>query len=157
MSKSIPVNFRRWDVTPLRILVLEDDADVRHLLRTTLQRMGHQVFDYPAPESSPFYPECPCSSERTCVDVIITDQHMYAVTGLAFLSHLELHGCRVPTDRMALFTAGLTPMEREHARRLQCQVFGKPMDFRRLTNWIHGVAISRGEWSETNVILKRET
>lgn len=69
--------------TPLRVAVLDDDADFREFLAGTLEALGHQANTFEAPEA--LYAHC----ENSTPEVVLLDMHMGRVRGEEVLAELR--------------------------------------------------------------------
>ncbi len=78
-----------------RILLLEDDETMQHLLKTLLEMEGFQVFLQPDSELA----DVPQAVRTNAPDVILLDVHLRGGSGIDLLSHLkqekDLSGIRV--------------------------------------------------------------
>jgi CheY-like chemotaxis protein len=90
----------------LRVLVVDDNAEIRNLLQTALSSMGHEVTTLADPTEFPFIntETCPCPTGQPCTDVLIADIVMPKIDGIDFLKKLKDAGCH--------------PLNRRHYQRL---------------------------------------
>ena len=72
------------------VLVIDDDPDMRHVLRDFLQRSGYRVVEAATGEEGIFAAE----SER--IDVVIVDKEMPGMNGLDVLSFFRHRRPRLP-------------------------------------------------------------
>ncbi len=85
-----------------RILIVEDEVDLAHLYRRVLEREGHEilgVFDDPREALAPSSID---SSTSQLPDVIVVDERLRGLSGLAFLPRFR---SVFPAARIILATA----------------------------------------------------
>jgi CheY-like chemotaxis protein len=123
----------------LRALIFDDEALLRHLLRTVLEQRGYEVFAYPEPGVCPLngLGGCPCPPDTICADVIISDVRMPGTNGLDFIRQLMENKCRRP--HFAVMSGDWTDVEMERAARLGCKVFKKPIRLAEFIAWLQHV------------------
>jgi signal transduction histidine kinase len=120
-----------------RVLVADDDADIRALIADVLRGDGHQVL-----EAADGVEVIEQVNSSTLPDLIVADVRMPSVTGLQMLA--SIHGAQpVP---VILITAFGDPDVREHARRLGAiAVLDKPFDLDELRALVKGAIELRAE------------
>jgi DNA-binding NtrC family response regulator len=120
-----------------RVLVIEDDAELRSLLRFALERDGHEVQELPAANE---LMSSLNDGQIEGVDVIVTDIRMPGVSGLDLLASLRAVGSRTP---VVVMTAFGDAAERSRALRLGAFAFlDKPFEVDLLRELIRAA----GEW-----------
>ncbi len=121
----------------LRAIVLEDDCTVRTLISDILQDRGYEVFDYSVPTLCPIYLycKCTCPDEYFCTNIIITDINMPYMKGLEFIEHQRRNACKV--TNIAVMSGRWTDEELEHAKRLGCHTFSKPVKIDEIKKWLN--------------------
>jgi DNA-binding NtrC family response regulator len=82
-------------VNVAHVLVVDDDADVRSLVRRVLTKLGHQVWDVADGA------EVLRLLETTRCDLLITDVYMAEVDGMELLVRIQLRGLRMPVVVMS--------------------------------------------------------
>lgn len=122
----------------LRIIVFQDDTDIRELLVEALQDLGHEVLAFRDPLACPLYwrDDCRCGQEAPCGDLLICDNRLPRLTGLEFIRRQVERGCRGVAANKALLSGAWTDAQRAEARRFGCQVFAKPLALELLLNWV---------------------
>lgn len=112
-------------VRPARVLLAEDDPDMRRLLAEELRRDGYEVLE--AKDGKEM--ELRLKSVRHCPlkapDVIIMDVRMPGHSGLEILAALRQAQWTTP---VVLITGFPDPSLIASAHALQAEVFGKPFD-----------------------------
>jgi DNA-binding NtrC family response regulator len=83
------------EVNVAHVLVVDDDADVRSLVRRVLTKLGHQVWDVADGA------EVLRLLETTRCDLLITDVYMAEVDGMELLVRIQLRGLRMPVVVMS--------------------------------------------------------
>ncbi|HZM17667.1 MAG TPA: response regulator [Candidatus Krumholzibacteria bacterium] len=119
-----------------RVLLAEDDDEMRYLLAGALLKQGHDVV--PMPNGLQLLEEVATSERRgDPVDVVITDVRMPGVTGLEALEWLRELGCRAPLLVITAF--GDEPTHAEARRLGATAVLDKPFDMEVLTRLVEEV------------------
>lgn len=114
-----------------RILLVEDDAELRALLRYALQRDGHEVWDVAGASELLALDE----DQVAGLDVIVTDIRMPGVSGLDLLGALRAMGCATP---VVVMTAFGDASERSRALRMGAFAFlDKPFEVEVLSELVH--------------------
>lgn len=93
---------------PLTILVIEDDVEMRALLRDLLERDGYRVLDRPSGKGLIAF------LETEEIDAVILDREMPGASGLDLLSILRHH---LPDVPVVLITSFGGPVVAEEAKR----------------------------------------
>src|SRR5437588_9434177 len=107
-----------------RILLIDDDADLRHFLRSGLKDCGHQVECLERAEHAPDV------LARTPFDLVLLDNKMPGMSGIGFLEALQERALDVPVILMT----GYSTYDRA-IRAMNLGAFDyviKPDDFQRL-------------------------
>lgn len=73
-----------------KVLVVDDEAEVRRFLRRVLAKLGHEVWD--APDGT----EALRLLETIPFDLVITDAYMAEVDGMELLVRIQQRGLQVP-------------------------------------------------------------
>jgi CheY-like chemotaxis protein len=124
-------------MSQLKALVFDDDEMIRHLLVDILSIRNVQVSSYADPND--FLSEhnvLDCLAEEPCFDLILTDNKMPTMTGLAFLEHIKDHGCCVPKRQQAIISGTWSEGELVKAEALGCRIFEKPCPPDLILDWI---------------------
>jgi len=76
----------------MRILILDDDPDIRNLLETALTIKGHQVKALSDPTEFPLLSDqqCPCEPEDSFTDALIADIVMPKIEGIEFVRNSRM-------------------------------------------------------------------
>lgn len=120
--------------SPPRVLVADDDDEMRKMLATLLRRQGFEV------QSASDGQEVAdrLSEGGEAPDVLITDMRMPGISGLHLIQWVRE---RFPETQVILITA--FGDRRTHARAAElgaAAVFNKPFDFNDLLETVHQVA-----------------
>ena len=109
------------------------------MLWEVCDRRGYEVFTFPDPGICPLHVEdrCPCESEMTCTDVIISDLDMPNVKGLDFVETLLGKGCLC--RHIALMSGAWTDRDVARASDLGCKIFAKPFHISQIIEWLDQV------------------
>ena len=95
-----------------KVLVVDDEASVRSVLRKTLERLDHEVCD--AAEGG----EALRHLETVAFDLVITDVYMAAMDGMELLVRIQQRGLRVP--EVVMSGGGCKPAEEVLAMASSC-------------------------------------
>jgi CheY-like chemotaxis protein len=119
-----------------RVLVIEDNSEIRSTLRQVLSNLGYEVLTFPEPGFCPLHVagKCPCPPQHTCADVIISDIDMPHISGFEFVAGQIRKGCKV--KNIALMSGGWSMDELKQAAELDCKAFFKPFDSEELNKWL---------------------
>ena len=119
-----------------RVLIFDDDPLIRQMLWGVCDRRGYEVITFPDPGLCPLHTkdQCPCESETTCTDIIISDLDMPNVKGLDFLEKLLGNGCRC--RHIALISGSWSASDIARARSLGCKLFEKPFHISQVMEWL---------------------
>ncbi len=122
----------------LRVVVMEDDDDLRKLLAMILETMGHEVLAFADPGACPIYTrgECTCPTDALCGDILITDNRMPTMSGLEFIQRQIAAGCKGIVANKAVMSSLLDEDDIAMARAIGCRVFSKPFQLAELQQWI---------------------
>lgn len=133
-----------WPVA--RVLVAEDDAELRQLLTTTLRKGGFDVLE--AADGTALLDRVGDvlmhDHDLSRIDVIVSDIRMPGWSGLDVLAGLVHANCRVP---VVLITGYADSGTRETAAKLGAKAFlQKPVDMDDLCTVV--VEVLMGDWAE---------
>lgn len=123
----------------LRILILDDDDDIRNLLAAALSSKGHEVIAYSDPTEVPFFQEksCPCKPDNYCADALIADIVMPNVEGIDFVKAIKNDGCwPLSIGNVAVMSGYLTLHYMNDLNDLNIQYFRKPFQLEEIYNWV---------------------
>ena len=122
--------------TPPRILLAEDDTEMRRLVTEVLQRDGYEVRE--AADGGRLLVQVTAQYREAGadIDLIISDNRMPICTGLQILQGLRDVLCAVP---MILMTAFIDDRTRATAEALGAIVFDKPFDIDDLRTAVQNV------------------
>lgn len=119
-----------------RVILFEDNLDLRNLLEQFLSRKGYEVLAYEDPSSCRLNQshDCQCTSNDICADIIITDIDMPNVSGLEFIDSQMSKGCKI--QNVAVMSGAWTEEKRIQVGRLGFTVFQKPFPLTSLKEWL---------------------
>ena len=123
----------------LRILVFDDDADTRAMLKTALSSKGHEVRSLADPTEFPFISResCPCPPDEPCADVLIADNIMPNIEGIDFFKTLKSRGCQpLVKGNVAIMSGYLTIHYMNELNNLGIHYFRKPFTLSDIFDWI---------------------
>lgn len=123
----------------VRTIVLEDNQVEQGILKYLLIARNHEVITYNNPSICPLQllPECRCSENERCTDIIISDQNMPYINGLDYIRNQRIKGCKC--KKVALVSSELNEDVKKIAKELSCKVFSKPYDISEIFNWLDDV------------------
>jgi len=123
----------------VRILILDDDKEIRELLTTALTGKGHEVTAYADPTEFPFLNKesCPCPPDHPCADIIIADIVMPNIEGIEFLRKLREAGCHpIIRGNIALMSGYLTLHYMNDLNEMGVHYFRKPFVLEEIYQWV---------------------
>ena len=120
-----------------RIIIFDDDPNIRQSLESVFQHRGYEVLAYDDPSLCPLQHEhdCQCEENERCADFVITDIDMPSVSGLDFIDGQVRKGCKV--QNIAIMSGSWSEADTERAKYLGCAVFKKPVPFSAFTEWFY--------------------
>lgn len=126
-----------------RVLVAEDDPEMRRLVVEALRKDGHQVTE--ATDGGRLLVHIAEAFDRdpslSLVDVIVSDVRMPVCSGLELLERLADARWRVPVILMTAFGDEDT---RKRAERIGAVLFDKPLSLEALRETVNRLAALRG-------------
>lgn len=119
-----------------RVLIFDDQEDIRQTLQSLFDSRGYEVFTFTHPAACPLNDEeiCPCSIEQACADVILSDLNMPVKNGLEFLEEQIKKGCNC--KHLALMSGAFTDEDISKAKSLGIKIFKKPFDLIEVIHWL---------------------
>ena len=123
----------------LRILIFDDDVEIRELLQTALGSKGHEVTVLSDPTEFSFFNKssCPCSADNPCADILIADIVMPNVDGIEFYKNLKEGGCYpLMNGNVAIMSGYLTIHYMNELNNLNIHYFRKPFLMSEIYEWI---------------------
>lgn len=129
--------------TPIRVLLAEDDRELRLLLATALRRDGYEVLEaHDAKHLLELMGEALVSGNGAPVDVVVSDIRMPGASGLDLLAGLRRDDWTTP---VVLITAFGDPETHAEAYRLGADaVLDKPLDVDDLRQVVQTLVSMRG-------------
>lgn len=118
-----------WRGLPVgrRVLVAEDDAEMREILALALRKRGYQVATVSTgAELGSLLGE---ASPESRFDLVVTDVHMPGSTGLDVIDRLRQNGDTTP---VVIVTAFPREETQQRARGLEVRLLAKPFDLETL-------------------------
>ena len=127
------------NVKSYRVLIFDDDDQIRTFLWKYFDRKGYEVFTFPHPALCPLYKKeiCLCPINQTCSDLILSDLNMPITKGLDFLEKQIKKGCRC--NHLALMSGDLTDEDIERAKSQGIALFKKPFQLSEIEEWLEEV------------------
>jgi CheY-like chemotaxis protein len=125
-------------IAKIKVILLEDDEDLREIIGMELRSRGFEVVEAAEPKCCPVYkdPGVACACTSACADILITDNKMPRMTGVEFIEHLAAGLCRMPACNKAVMSAGLSAADTERLCEMGCRVFEKPFPLAELHQWL---------------------
>jgi DNA-binding response OmpR family regulator len=123
----------------LKILVFDDDEDIRNLLKTALEGKGHEVTALADPTEFKFFDEtnCPCPQGEPCADVLIADIVMPNMEGIEFCKKLKAAGCwPLNKGNVAIISGYLTIHYMNELNDMGIHYLRKPFELNEIFTWI---------------------
>lgn len=119
-----------------RVLVFDDDRDIRQILRAFFDRRGYEVFTFRNTTLCHLSEKecCSCPEDQTCTDIIVTDVNMPFRSGLEFIEEQIRKGCRC--KHLAVMSGEFTEAHFAQAKSLGLKIFKKPFNLADMTKWL---------------------
>ncbi len=123
-----------WDaaVRP-RVLVLVEDPIARSVIKAMVKRREFEVLAF---SRAVLCPRCQNQKGSVCTDAIVTDVSMSGITGLEFVVHQQMVGCKLNPENVALISGAWERNDLERIRALGCKTFTKPFLGSTLGEWL---------------------
>jgi len=130
-----------------RILVAEDDVEMRRLLVQTLQRDGYTVTAVEDGESllDALRAELDDPDPIDPFDLVVTDVRMPGWTGLDAVEMLRAHRCLTP---VLVVTAFGDDMVHRRARSLEAAILDKPVEMHDLSRTVFDLLSRKPGWGQ---------
>jgi DNA-binding response OmpR family regulator len=121
----------------IRVILFDDNPDIRRLLERFLKDRGCEVFVYEDPSLCPLQHShsCHCSEKEQCADILLTDIDMPHVSGLDFIDSQVIKGCKI--QNIGIMSGEWSDLNRQRAKKLGCAVFDKPFSMSVLWEWLN--------------------
>lgn len=119
-----------------KALLLEDDQCCREVMTEVLNDFGIEVEAYEDP--SLYFKR---TNQCPGVDVILTDNHMPNMTGIAFLQRIGEMQCDIPSTKQAVISGGLTSEDFARVKELGIKYFQKPYRIEEIRTWLNEIGI----------------
>lgn len=128
----------------IRILLFEDDDDLRQLVSAFLNGQGYEVLAFASPLACAMIAQgkCQCPRENSCADILITDMHMPGMSGLELIQFQAQRGCHAPAENKLVLSSALTPGLESELRSLGCRMLRKPFRLSELLEVVKDCAAS---------------
>jgi DNA-binding NtrC family response regulator len=122
-----------------RVLIFDDEDNIRKLLWEYFDSRKYEVFTFPHPKSCALcdLQSCNCPTLEACADIIISDLNMPFMKGLDFLELQIKKGCKC--KHLALMSGDLTLADSDRAKPLGIKLFKKPFKIREIDEWAKSV------------------
>ena len=123
----------------MRVLILDDDQDIRSLLETALAGKGHEVTSLSDPTEFPLFTtqKCPCEPQNSCTDVLLADIVMPNMEGIEFVKGLKEKGCwPLKLGNVAIISGYLTLHYMSELHSMGIHYFRKPFELQEITSWV---------------------
>jgi DNA-binding response OmpR family regulator len=123
----------------LRVLVIDDNADIRELLETALSGKGYEVTTLSDATQFPYInmATCPCPVGRPCTDILIADIVMPKIDGVDFFRKLKNAGCHpLRWGTAAIMSGYLTIHYMNELNNLGVHYFRKPFELGEILAWL---------------------
>ncbi len=123
----------------LRVILLEDNDALRFLFSEIFTDHEYETFAFSTPAICPLQlvPECRCSVNETCTDMMVSDLDMQQMTGLSFIKNQKKKKCKC--KHVALISARWTEQDLLLAHELGCKTFIKSSNFEEFHEWLDEV------------------
>ncbi|MFC1883362.1 response regulator [Thermodesulfobacteriota bacterium] len=120
----------------IRVILLDDNEEIRGALSELLLEKGFEVFSFSNPLICPLQklPECRCSNNQNCTDIIISDLDMPYINGLSFIENQKEKNCKC--RHVVLMSGKWTEEDLARAHELGCKTFQKPFPFDEFYEWL---------------------
>ena len=127
-----------------KALVVDDDALCLDILTQFVTDKEFEV-------TSSTYPTCSllaqkmdtCPMETPCYTTILSDYHMFGMTGLDLFEYQARCGCKVAPECKALISGAIPPAAQERAEACGYKVFHKPTPLHQIDTWFNTLPLSR--------------
>ncbi len=124
----------------LNAVVIDDNELSRNVLADILKEKQISVTTYADPTD--FLPGCGSGchfKQNPCCDIILTDNQMNLMNGLAFLERLGGMSCLIPRDHTAIISGDWSDEDIEKAQQLGCVIFSKPCNIEQIYSWVDSI------------------
>lgn len=122
-----------------RVLIFDDEKEIREVLRSLFNIRKYEVFTFPHPDACSLSKEkvCPCPEGQACSDIILSDLKMPFKNGLDFIKEQLKKGCKC--KHIALMSGYFTDEDVSYANLKGLKIFKKPFHLSEIINWLNKV------------------
>jgi DNA-binding response OmpR family regulator len=122
----------------LKVIIVEENPDIRDMLKIYLESKGYQVMAFSDQENCPFFSggSCSCSAEQACADAIILQDHPRSPLAFKLLDELSQKGCRLKNSCKAVISTNIERDYREILQQRGYSYFSKPFRLAEIHNWL---------------------
>ncbi len=119
-----------------RVIILEQTDVIRNILSDFFNDRGYEVHAYSETTFCPLHllPECRCSYEETCCDMMIVDVDNPEIDGLTFVENVRKKDCKC--SHILLISSLWNQAHSQKALSLNCRVISKPFPVSSLVEWV---------------------
>jgi len=119
-------------------VVIDDLELLRTLMIEILEDRGYQVTSFPELHDFSCFRECHCqnSAETPPLDLLITSNRLFPISGIEFVERLQAKNCKQFARNRAILSGSWTEPEKAKAKQLGCQPFEKPFRLETLHAWL---------------------
>lgn len=126
------------NIAKLKIIIIDDDPSINLLLKTTLEKQGHEVLTFSDPTVclASRSQNDNCQRSTPCSDIIISDIVMPHMSGIELFKHQVAKCCKIPATNKALISATTDQEHFNEINELGYKFFKKPFKLSEILRWI---------------------
>ncbi len=122
-----------------RIIIFSNDRELLSMMTHYFVIRGeYEVLTYQEPMICPIWmDDADCANISPCADIIIADLVMPKMDSIKLFKAQSQRGCKVSQNNKALISDNFDDIKMRDIMESGFVFFEKPIDFRRLTSWLH--------------------
>jgi len=123
-----------------KVLIFFNDDATKNLLVKMAQKRGYEVsaFPYPNECNAIGSPDCKCTRDKRCADMMVLGRHFLTLRALDLLECQSKAGCHLPVKNKLLIFSTYDEKEEQRGKALGVKMLHMPFAINELNDWFDG-------------------